>query len=187
MSELIHHIYIITQYPFIQNCSKIMIKFSLQVQVENLFPVLEHSRAFSVGLTFILLSSIILTRPNNFSGLCENNKQVHQHSEAGISNLRCLMSIQSCCVPVLSTSAQSAQLTADVKGRYIKPWSGMFCTRIGKGNTMETLDHCKMIGVVGIQPARRRQHKVATEGDRVPGKLRNFRKSQGQKDFNIHM
>ena len=51
---------------------------------------------------------------------------------------------------------------------------------------METLDQSKMIVGVGIQAVRRRQYKVATERERVPRKLRDFKESQEQMYFSIH-
>lgn len=90
---------------------------------------------------------------------------------------------RSCPVPVLSTLAKSTQLTADVKGRYIKHWSGMFWTLIEKRNPVETLDQSKKIGVVGIRAVQNRQCNIATEQEREC--LGNWGTSESPRSKNI--
>lgn len=52
---------------------------------------------------------------------------------------------------------------------------------------VETLDQSKKTGVVDIQAVQSRQPQVATERNKMSGKLRDFKEFQKQEYFNVHI
>lgn len=133
-------------------------------------------------------TSITLSRLTGFPRLCENREQVQQHSEAGMSNVSYAMSIHR--VAMFRFLVHCWSLYSS-----LQMWkAGTLSTQVGcsehllkKKKSCGDFGSSTKTGVVGIQAVQSRQHKVATERNRMSGTLRVFSEFQKQEYFNVHI